>query len=160
MSRTGVAVVKVLAIIVCACSSGGGGAKPPVVACTSANDCYEAAVNTGFSVFCCLNKTCAFSTTASTSGSLALVDCTDANVQLIQASNYDQSCKTDSDCVAVSEGNACIPGFGNCPMATINVGAMAQYNADVAKTNAGICAALSSCVSLRAVRAASAPCVK
>jgi hypothetical protein len=110
----------------------------PVVACTRANDCYEKGPFS--TVYCCLDKVCAFS-----NDSTSIVDCTDADAQLIQASNYDQSCMTDSDCVAVSVGNACYPGFLNCTLGTINVGAMSQYNADVARTNAGICTALSSC---------------
>ncbi len=139
MSRTGVAVV-VLAIIVGACSSGSSATEQPVVACASASDCFGTAVSTGSTVWCCLDKACAFSSGAS------IVDCTDANAQIIEASNYDQSCKTDSDCVAVAEGNACDPGFRNCPTATINVGDMAKYNADVAMTNAASCGALSGCL--------------
>jgi hypothetical protein len=80
------------------------------------------------------------------SSGASIVDCTDANAQIIQASNYDQSCKTDSDCVAVAEGNACSPGFRNCPTATINVGDMAKYNADVAMTNAALCSAPGDCL--------------
>jgi hypothetical protein len=63
------------------------------------------------------------------------VTCTDANVQLIQASNYDQSCATTSDCVAVGEGNACYPCAIACPTAAINASARAQYLSDVAKTS-------------------------
>ncbi len=66
-----------------------------------------------------------------------LAECTDANTQTIQASNYEQSCSTDSDCVAVGEGNACFPCALVCPNAAINVAAHAQYLADVAKTFAG-----------------------
>ncbi len=35
--------------------------------------------------------------------------CTDASAQTILASNFDQSCKTDSDCIAVAEGTAFPP---------------------------------------------------
>ncbi len=65
-----------------------------------------------------------------------MTTCTDANIQLIQASNYDQSCKTDSDCIAVGEGNACYPCVIECTNAAINVGAHARYLSDVAKTSA------------------------
>jgi hypothetical protein len=65
------------------------------------------------------------------------VTCTDANVQLIQASNYDQSCKTASDCIAVAEGNACYPCVIACPTAAINASARGQYLSDVAKTSGG-----------------------
>ncbi len=63
--------------------------------------------------------------------------CTDANVQLIQASNYDQSCTTNSDCIAVGEGNACYPCEIACPSAAINASAKGKYLSDVAKTSAG-----------------------
>jgi hypothetical protein len=66
-----------------------------------------------------------------------LAECTDANTQTIQASNYDQSCSADSDCVAVGEGNACFECALVCANAAINVAAHAQYLADVAKTFAG-----------------------
>jgi hypothetical protein len=140
MGRTGGAIA-VLAIVVGACSSGSSGPKPPVVACRSANDCFQTAVNSDeVSAFCCLDGICAFGDSPS------LVDCTDANVQLIQASSYDQTCTTNADCVEVAEGNACYPGFGQCPMATINVGAQAQYNNDLSGTNANICRTLGDCV--------------
>jgi hypothetical protein len=84
-----------------------------------------------------LDTACAYS------NGTPLIACTDADVQLIQASNYDQTCTTDSDCVAVAEGNFCFPP--NCPSAAINVSATAQYNADVAMTNAAICGGASSC---------------
>ncbi len=64
--------------------------------------------------------------------------CTDANVQLIQASNYDQSCQADSDCIAVGEGNACYPCAIDCTSAAINKSAEAHYKEDVAKTPAGV----------------------
>ncbi len=62
--------------------------------------------------------------------------CTDANSQLIQASSYDQSCKVDSDCVAVGEGNACYACQIACPNAAINASAKARYLADIPKTAA------------------------
>jgi hypothetical protein len=52
---------------------------------------------------------------------------------MIQASNYDQSCK-NTDCIAVGEGNACYTCLISCTNATINVQAKSQYDADVAKT--------------------------
>jgi hypothetical protein len=64
--------------------------------------------------------------------------CTDANVQLIQASNYDQSCKADSDCIAVGEGNACDSCAIDCTNAAINKSAETQYKEDVAKMPAGV----------------------
>ena len=61
--------------------------------------------------------------------------CTDANVQMVQASNYDQSCKTSSDCVAVGVGDACNPCVLACPNAVISATAKAQYMSDVARTS-------------------------
>lgn len=54
----------------------------------------------------------------------------------ILASNYDKSCTTDSDCVEVSAGTFCVPAC-QCGGATINGGALPQFNADVAKTPLG-----------------------
>ena len=63
--------------------------------------------------------------------------CADASVRTIQASNYDQSCKVDTDCRLIGEGNACTPCAFNCPFSgAINAGALAQYTSDVANTPA------------------------
>jgi len=116
---------------------GGQDAGAPV-ACTSVDDCQTAAPS-GSTVFCCLDKVCAYS------GGAPLIACGDADVQLIEASSYDQSCTMDSDCVAVPEGNFCYPGANNCPSAAINNGALARYKADIATTNAAVCGAASAC---------------
>jgi formylglycine-generating enzyme required for sulfatase activity len=64
----------------------------------------------------------------------------DAGCTEIAASSYDQSCKSDSDCVLVHVGSAC----GGCVFAcgqnvgAVNAAATAQYIADVAKTPAGV----------------------
>jgi len=50
----------------------------------------------------------------------------------IEASNYDQSCSVDSDCVLEPEGNFCEAGCTNCAGAAISVNAQAQYEADLA----------------------------
>ena len=55
----------------------------------------------------------------------------------IQASNYDQSCKSDFDCIAVGEGYVCNECTLACGIATINAGARAQYLAAFAGTPAG-----------------------
>ncbi len=111
---------------------------PESVACAIPQDCIDFSV--GPAVSCCINKACIYGQAA-----IDAVPCTDADVQLILASNYDQSCQTDSDCVAAGEGNFCIAGEGNCPSAAINKSAYSQYQADVAKTNASICRGVSSC---------------
>jgi hypothetical protein len=65
----------------------------------------------------------------------SVTTCTDANVQLIQASSYDQSCKVDSDCVGVAEGNACYPCTVQCQAGgAINRNALASYQSDLSKT--------------------------
>jgi hypothetical protein len=99
-----------------------------MTACSSAQDCMALSTASN-SVYCCSNNSCVADQPD---------ECTDANVQLIQASNYDQSCKTNSDCVSISEGNACdlLPC---CPNATISKGAFAQYQSDLAKTRLGSC---------------------
>jgi hypothetical protein len=63
--------------------------------------------------------------------------CTDANLQLILASNYNQSCTVNAECAAVGEGNACSPCTANCYNAAINFQAVPQYLSDVARTPAG-----------------------
>ncbi len=64
-----------------------------------------------------------------------MVPCTDANVQLIEPSNYDQSCSVDSDCVAVAAGNACFPCLVECRVGgAINQNALPSYESDISKT--------------------------
>jgi hypothetical protein len=50
----------------------------------------------------------------------------------IKASSYDQSCTSDSDCVAVAEGDSCLACAFSCPNAVINPGALAKYRSDIA----------------------------
>src|SRR5262245_38615312 len=47
---------------------------------------------------------------------------------LIHASDYDQSCKVDDDCVAVVDGM--LSCCSNCPTAAINERALPVYQAD------------------------------
>jgi hypothetical protein len=54
----------------------------------------------------------------------------------ISASSYEQTCANDADCVAIAEGDPCVPCGLSCPAATINAGALAQYRADIANTPA------------------------
>jgi hypothetical protein len=71
---------------------GAGGDGRPTV-CASPDDCksFQHPV-------CCVANACVSNPPPNNL-------CADGNVQLIQASNYDQSCEKDSDCVAVAEGN-------------------------------------------------------
>lgn len=114
------------------------GKNASVTACGSPQECINFGV--GPAVSCCIDKACIYGQSA-----VDAVPCTDADVQLIQASSYDQSCKADTDCIAVGEGDFCFAGAGNCPNAAINKSAYARYQADVAKTNAAVCQALSGC---------------
>ena len=60
---------------------------------------------------------------------------------VIAAQSYDRSCVVDADCAGVNAGNYCGPP-ATCPCGppstAINVRALAQFNADVAKTPAAI----------------------
>ncbi len=111
-------------------------------ACASRpQDCLNTPFPAGLGVWCCIDKICVYGQSA-----IDAVACTDANMQPIQASNYDQSCHTDDDCIAVAEGNFCVPGATFCPLSgAINKSAYGQYQADVARTNAAICGAVGSC---------------
>jgi hypothetical protein len=55
----------------------------------------------------------------------------------ISASNYDQACNVDSDCAEVSSGDYCSATICRCGGSVVNVGALAQFNADVSKTPLG-----------------------
>jgi hypothetical protein len=58
--------------------------------------------------------------------------CVDAN---ILASNYDQSCTLDIDCVPIEEGNTCSPCDLACvATGAINADAAAKYASDTANT--------------------------
>jgi hypothetical protein len=152
MKRAGI-IVAMMPIALAACTSGSEGpdkgeggasladaADESVVACRGPQDC-SLHFTSGPYVFCCIDKRCVSGQSAEA------VPCADASVQLIKASNYDQSCQTDSDCIAVAEGNFCRPGALDCPSATISKSASAQYWADVEKTNAAICLApISGCL--------------
>ncbi len=109
--------------------------------CASRNDCLNGPFPAGLGVWCCIDRTCIYGQSA-----IDAVACTDANTQPIQSSNYDQSCQTDGDCIAVAEGNLCVPSATFCPLSgAINKSAYTRYQADVAKTNAAICGAVGSC---------------
>ena len=68
---------------------------------------------------------------------------------VIHASDYDQSCGSDGDCLSVGEGNACDePCAFECPMATINASSLAAYNADVGRTPAAHVTSRCNCPSM------------
>jgi hypothetical protein len=67
----------------------------------------------------------------------------------IRASNYDQTCKVDMDCVLIAEGDPCTScGISCSSNATINAGALAMYRSDIANTPAVVSAADGGCLSL------------
>jgi hypothetical protein len=125
----------------------GGADGPPIFACTTGMDCFQALYDLvpppGMSapeIACCVHDVC-----IAGQGAVDALDCSDANVQRIQASSYDQSCDAGTDCTAVFEGDLC-GGPSDCSYnAAINTGALVQYQADVARTNAGRCISVSSC---------------
>jgi hypothetical protein len=65
----------------------------------------------------------------------------------VQASNYDQTCQTDTDCVAIAEGDPCLScGISCSSNATINAGALTKYRSDIANTPAVLSAADGGCL--------------
>lgn len=57
--------------------------------------------------------------------------CGNAGVLQIRASDYEQACSVDSDCVAISEGNACEACALGCTNAAINMSDESKYEDDV-----------------------------
>ena len=106
--------------------------------CESPQDCAAHMVF-GPAVYCCIDHVCIEGQAAES------LSCDDPDAQVIQASDYDQSCTTDSDCVAVGEGSFCYPGAGRCPSAAIRTSALAQYQAEVSRTWAVACFVFGSC---------------
>jgi hypothetical protein len=54
----------------------------------------------------------------------------------VRASDYDQSCSADTDCVAISANDSCrLCGLG-CTNDAIRVSALARYQSDIAQTTA------------------------
>jgi hypothetical protein len=98
--------------------------------CSSPHDCPN---HFGPQLYCCVNHACTMDEPDA---------CADGGEQPIVASNYDQSCTTDMDCILIAEGNACSI-VGPCPTAAINKGAAySKYQSDIANTP---CFGVSSC---------------
>jgi hypothetical protein len=55
----------------------------------------------------------------------------------ISASDYDQSCSVDTDCIGVTEGDYCSTTTCDCGGSVIAVAALAKFNDDVARTPLG-----------------------
>jgi hypothetical protein len=100
-------------------------------ACSTPRDCP---MHLGAQVYCCTENTCGVDVPDA---------CADGSGRPIQASDYDQTCATDMDCVAIAEGNACSI-ISPCPTAAINKGALARYQSDIVQTP---CFELSGCLS-------------
>jgi hypothetical protein len=62
----------------------------------------------------------------------------DSNCSIV-ASNYDQSCAVDSDCVAVAQGDVCADSLCWCPSQAINQRALSQYETDVGGRVRNVC---------------------
>ena len=60
----------------------------------------------------------------------------DANVCILSASHYAQTCNVASDCSTIFAGDACSPTVCICPNAVIAQSSRAQYDADLAATHA------------------------
>ncbi|MGA2449045.1 MAG: hypothetical protein ABTD50_10245 [Polyangiaceae bacterium] len=56
---------------------------------------------------------------------------------IISASNYDQSCSVDTDCVEVTSGDYCVTTTCDCGGSVIAAAVQAQFNDDVARTPLG-----------------------
>jgi hypothetical protein len=69
-------------------------------------------------------------------GTISIPTCADASAAIF-ASSYDQSCKVDSDCVSVGEGNLCNECSLVCRTATINASAGDEYLSAFTNTPAG-----------------------
>jgi hypothetical protein len=84
-------------------------------------------VSTFITSYCCDGSRCAW--TIEQGGG-----CPNGNTcGKIQASDYDQSCSTDADCVTEPEGDFCQPNqCTDCAGAVVSVKAQAQYEADLA----------------------------
>jgi hypothetical protein len=101
---------------------------PP--ACAAGAQCvvsgcrFETLEYCGLGAMCCLDMLCA----------------ADASAPIIRASDYDQSCALDSDCVEVHVGNRCTCALScQTDPAAINKGALAQFTADVANLASVFC---------------------
>ncbi len=116
----------------------GSSADGRPTACSSADDCLALGPSLVLGPpVCCLANACVWNPPNDL--------CSDASVQLIQASSSDQSCTTDTDCVVIAEGNGCDVSAFDCPNAAINKGGYAQYQSDIAKTPSAWCYAPSGC---------------
>ncbi|MGH7437837.1 MAG: hypothetical protein ACRENE_19335 [Polyangiaceae bacterium] len=90
-----------------------------IAACSTPQECP---FHDGNQIYCCVEHAC---TTGVPDGR------PDGSKRPILASNYDQSCQTDTDCVAVGEGSACSV-VSPCSNAAISRTAYARYQSDVA----------------------------
>jgi hypothetical protein len=74
------------------------------------------------------------STDAGLSGAV-LAECDGGRTFPINASDYDQSCEQDSDCIGIGEGNGCDCNVV-CKNAAINIADEAKWRKDLAETPA------------------------
>jgi hypothetical protein len=73
-------------------------------------------------------------------------DTTSGGTCTLEASTYDRTCQTDSDCIAVFLGNLCTDDcMGDCPNAAIRGSEGARYDTDLAAAQARITHASAHC---------------
>jgi hypothetical protein len=65
--------------------------------------------------------------------------CSTSGSCTISASNYDQSCAQDTDCIAAFSGSFCGGHACACENSAINASAQAQYEADLQNAHAPKC---------------------
>jgi hypothetical protein len=94
------------------------------LSCGGPDDCWVGSPDVN-GPSCCVSGLCAYTMPPA---------CTGPDAGVIKASNYDQSCSSDSDCVPIVEGNAC-DTLIDCATGAIRRDAQAQYEADIL----GIC---------------------
>ncbi len=84
------------------------------------------------------SATGSFSGSTTTASGSSADSSEDAGCPDVEALSYDQSCKSDSDCVTVSVGSACLSCIFSCggDVGSISAAALTQYIADFAKTPA------------------------
>jgi hypothetical protein len=126
-----------------------GGATCSRQASSSAQDCNPPPVNPG-GAFCCLELSEGGEIADATTGSAAGDAGADAGACTpVLASDYDQSCDADTDCVGVGEVPSCpaLACYVGCTMWTINKSVLGQYMTTLSRASAAVAGESCSCPS-------------
>jgi hypothetical protein len=120
-----------------ACTAGGAtcGYLTSASACGGSVDCYCEGGAWSCGPTCTILIEDASAETSADAGDGGSIDGTtgcEASTPFIQASNYDESCDADTDCVAISQGASCDWCALSCTNAAINREALPQYTSDTA----------------------------